>query len=132
MGQLAAQLALAAGGFVLMWLAGWVYYVGLVGPPVDPPVEPPQETDSGSPEEPGTAAATLPAESLGFLEELAYPLFAVDGENRILVWNQRMVELLRISALAVLGIDFSKRAFCDAEEMPKVARCLARRTLCNI
>ncbi len=78
-----------------------------VGPPVDPPVEPPQETDSGSPEEPGTAAATLPAESLGFLEELAYPLFAVDGENRILVWNQRMVELLRISALAVLGIDFS-------------------------
>lgn len=69
--------------------------------------EQPPAAESERPGDSDNRAEPLTLESLGFLEELAYPLFAVDGENRILVWNQRMAELLHISALAVLGLDFS-------------------------
>ncbi len=102
--------------------------VNLSGEPAAPPAaesgsaatEPPPPPDqAGPPRPPGPheAAASLTPEMLGFLEELVYPLFAVDGENRILVWNQRMVELLRISALAVQGSDFSNLLVGESQKL---------------
>jgi CheY-like chemotaxis protein len=61
------------------------------------------------------AEAFTPA-MLSFLEELCYPLFAVDSENRILVWNRQLVDLLKISPRAVIGLDFSNLLVGDSQK----------------
>ncbi len=65
----------------------------------------------------GEGAGAISPDMLGFMDELRYPLFAVDSDNRILVWNRQMVELLRISPQAVANLDFANLLVGDSQKM---------------
>ncbi len=71
-----------------------------------------QESGSGGEEGEG-----ITPDMLGFMDELRYPLFAVGGDNRILVWNRQLVDLLRISAQAVANLDFANLLVGDSQKL---------------
>ena len=49
------------------------------------------------------------------VDELRYPLFAVDPQNRIVLWNQKLSELLHISARSVAALDFANLLVGDSQ-----------------
>ncbi len=65
----------------------------------------------------GEGGEGVTTDMLAFMDELRYPLFAVGGDNRILIWNRPLIDLLRISAQAVTNLDFANLLVGDSQKL---------------
>ncbi len=81
-----------------------------------PPSPPAEKPDAGAEAPEIPAYGSVDPELRESMNDLRYPLFAVDGQNRIVIWNKQLEDLLHISERAVLGLDFSNLLVGDSQK----------------